>query len=485
MRLNYIFNALSLILIYIGIVILTPSVVALYYKDFASVMPFLSASLIAVFTGFLMKIKYPNKMGLNDIRKSEALFVVALSWIVFSLIAAIPYFFYGLSPLNCFFEAVSGITTTGATILTHFDYPKTMFFWRAMSQWLGGMGIIVLFTAILPQFAVAGRQMFFAEAPGPTEDKITPRIKHTATALWGVYIGLTLIEIVLLKIAGMPLFEAVCNSFATLSAGGFATNGQSILGYHSGFVIWIITFFMFLSSANFALQYKVFVKGKFNLLFKNEEFKLYAAILFFMSLFVALILYFDKMYPFLSSMREAFFQIVSMMSSTGFTSSDFQFWPAKAKVLVFAVMLIGGCAGSAGAGIKVVRLLFVFKYLKKEIKKILHPQAIIPIKLEGITLSRDVVHQMLTFIIFYYLIFLVSAIFVTIIENNIIVGLSGSITTLGNIGPGFEQIGPMGNYDSLQPITKVIFIGNMIVGRLELIPFIAMLHPDFWRIRAS
>ena len=234
MRISYIVNALSLIMMYIGIVLVAPALVAVYYHDFNSIFPFISAALISAGTGYLLRKIVPSSTqleNLNDIKKSEGLFIVAASWVIFALIAAIPYPFFNLSIINSLFEATSGITTTGATILTHFDYPKAFFFWRSFTQWIGGMGIIIMFIAVLPQFAVAGRQMFFAEAPGPTEDKFTPRVRNTASILWKLYLGLTILLICLLKLAGMPLFDAVCNSLSTMSAGGFSPHPHSIMGY--------------------------------------------------------------------------------------------------------------------------------------------------------------------------------------------------------------------------------------------------------------
>ena len=236
MRQNYLAYATGIILGYIGIVILVPIIAAVFYKEYTSIIPFLSAGLFAMLGGFLVKksIK-PDEIpeNLNDIKKAEALFIVASAWVIFGLIAAIPYLFYNLHPLNALFEAVSGITTTGATILTDFNYPHAFFFWRALTQWLGGLGIIVLFIAILPQFAVAGRQMFFAEAPGPIEDKFTPRIRNTASALWKIYTVITVILFILLVWANMPCFDALCTALTTLSAGRFSNNANSIMGYNS------------------------------------------------------------------------------------------------------------------------------------------------------------------------------------------------------------------------------------------------------------
>lgn len=483
MRLTYIFTSLRLILRCIAIVILAPIAVALYYGDYSSIMPFITPSVLCLLLSFSFKTRSNTFESLNDIKKSEALCVVALSWILFSLMGMIPYLFYGLSPINSLFEAVSGITTTGATILTSFDFPKAMFFWRSMSQWLGGMGIIVLFIAILPQFAVAGRQMFFAEAPGPTEDKITPRIRHTATAVWTIYLILTVLEIVCLKLAGMPLFDAFCNSFSTLAGGGFSPNPLSIQGYHSNLICWIISIFLFFAGANFALMYKVYLNKKISFALKDEEFITYACIVFAFSVVLALVLFFQNSFDVWDSITSAVFQVCSIITTAGFASSDFALWSLPAKLVLFLLLFCGACAGSAGGGLKVIRWMILFKYMKKEVAQIMHPNAVYPIKFNRSIVPVEVIKQIVAFIFFYFLIFALSALVISVLENNNIIGLTGSITTLGNVGPGFGPIGPMGSFDILHPVSKLICIFNMLVGRLELIPFLAMLHPDFWNIK--
>lgn len=483
MRLTYIFTSLELVLRCIALVILAPAAVALYYHDWNSIIPFVVASFISIILSFLFRKKSDTFESLNDIKKSEALCVVSLSWIIFCIIGAIPYLYYGLSPINSLFESVSGITTTGATILNTFDYPKTMFFWRALSQWLGGMGIIVLFIAVLPQFAVAGRQMFFAEAPGPTEDKITPRIRHTASAVWGVYIVFTILEIISLKLAGMPLFDSFCHSFATLAGGGFSCNSMSVLGYHSNLICWIMIFFMLIAGLNFALLYKVYMYRKPSLLFQDEEFRTYIGIILFFSIMIALVLFNKEAYSAINAITAGFFQVISVIITAGFVSVDYAKWCLTAKILLFCVFFFGACAGSAGGGLKVVRLIFLFKYLKREIAKILHPNAVYPIKINKTIVPVDVAQQILAFIFFYFLIFAISTILISIIDNNGAIGLSVSISTLGNIGPAFGHIGALGSFDVLHPISKCICIFNMLVGRLELVPFLAMLHPDFWNIK--
>lgn len=483
MRLTYIFTALVLVLRCIALVILAPAAVAIYYHDWNSIIPFVGASTLSIILSYILRKKSGSFESLNDIKKSEALCVVALSWICFGLIGMLPYLHFGLNPLNALFESISGITTTGATILTHFDYPKAMFFWRSMSQWLGGMGIIVLFIAVLPQFAVAGRQMFFAEAPGPTEDKITPRIRHTAGAVWTIYLLFTLIEIIFLKIAGMPLFDAFCNAFSTLAGGGFSPHPESIMGYHSNIICWIIIIFMFLAGVNFALLYKAYLNKAPLTLFKDEEFRTYTGIVFVFSLLIGIALFINNNYNVFDAFTAGIFQTLSVMITAGFASVDFNQWDVTAKILLFALFFVGACAGSAGGGLKVVRWLFLFKYMKREIAKILHPNAVYPLKINKAIVQPEVTQQIIAFIFFYFLLFGISALFITIIEHSTTTGLTGSIATIGNVGPAFGALGPMNNFDSLEPITKVICIVNMLVGRLELIPFLAMLHPDFWHIK--
>ena len=483
MRIHYILNALSLVLRYFALVIMFPVFVAIYYRDWFSVLPFVSAAAVTLLISLVIRNKRIKFDDLNDLKRTEGLAIVTFSWISFVLIAMIVYLFYGFTPINALFEATSGITTTGATILTDFSaYPRTMFFWRSFTQWIGGMGIIIMFIAILPQFAVAGRQMFFAEATGPVKDKITPRIKNTAITLWGVYILLTGAEIVCLKISGMGLFDSVCHSFSTIAAGGFSPNAESISNY-SPTVTWIMIVFMFLAGTNFALQYKVLFKGQFSKLFSNEEFRFYCGVIILISSLLAGALIINQHVDFVTSIRESLFQVISMLTSSGFATMDFAAWGTAEKVFLFTTAMIGACAGSAAGGIKAVRVLFAFKFLKREIAKLVHPQGIFTTKLDNKVVPNEIAEQILSFLVFYIVICVVTSIIATVIESDVVVGMSGAIASLGNIGPGFADIGPMNNFNDLHFATKLVFIFNMIVGRLELVPFLILLYPDVWKLR--
>ncbi len=479
-------NVLGIILVAFGTIMVVPIAVALFLREYQAILPFAVSLLIGVVLGVLCRWLGRFSRDFDSLSRLEGLLIVSLTWIVTAALAAIPYLFFGLSPIDAYFEAVSGITTTGATILGDFSlYPKTFFFWRSLTQWLGGMGIIVLFVAVLPQFSVAGRQLFFAEAPGPTEEKITPRIAHTAKALWLVYCLLTILEVLFLIYYGMPLFDAICNSFTTLAAGGFSPHARSIEGYNSNAIVWVITVFMFLAGGNFALQYRAFFQLRFKSLLINEEFRFYTVIVVAVSLCLTLALQVSGVDDFAANIRNSFFQVVSILTTTGFASVDFNLWAIPAKTILFTVMLVGGCAGSAGGGMKVVRVLFAMKYLKREVAQVVHPRAVFPVKIDRASVPADIQRQILGFLLFYVFILTISSLAVTMLENNMVTGLVGTAATLGNIGPGYGTIGPMGSFGELTGATKLIFIADMIVGRLELIPFLAMLHPDFWSLRKA
>ena len=485
MRLSYLAYTFSLAMMYFSFVLLIPIIPAIIFNEASAVLPFIVAGASALMLSITLRKIIPGASqikSVNDIKKSEGLCVVTFSWIFAGLFAMIPYLFFGISPINAFFEATSGITATGATIFSHFDYPKTLFFWRSFSQWLGGMGIIVLFIAILPQFAVAGRQLFFAEAPGPTEDKLTPRIKSTALSLWKIYFGMTILEILLLKFFGMDWYYAICHAFSSVSGGGFSPQAESLIGY-SNAIIWVICFFMFFAGASYNLQYRAWSKFNPLVLFKNEEFRTYFIIVIGLAILLASSLYLHSHYNVVESLTHSFFQICSVISTTGFCSVDFAAWDYTSKALLFIAMFSGSCASSAGGGIKIVRWLLVAKIMKSELAKILHPKAVYNIKVGKYSVPKDILYQTLMFVSFYLVILTLSAFLIAIIEQSTVIGISSAVSALGNIGPGLGKIiGPLGNYDSLNEISKFIIILDMYIGRLELIPFLVLFQKSIWTL---
>ena len=483
MRLTYLVYTLSLAMMYFSIVLLIPIIVALIYNESQAILPFIISGTSALLIGVTMRKLFPSTSQIktiNDIKKSEGLCAVTLCWIFAGIFASIPYLFFNLSPINAFFEGTSGITATGATILTNFDYPKALFFWRSFTQWLGGMGIIVLFIAILPQFAIAGRQLFFAETPGPTEEKFTPRIKNTASSLWKIYFGMTLLEIILLKFNGVTLFDSICHSFSSVSGGGFSPNPESLIG-NSYPVLWIVCFFMFCAGASYNLQYRAWTKFNPLVLFKNEEFKTYFIIIIGLSSLLVLSLLAHSNYNIQESITHAFFQISSLISSSGFCSVDFTNWDYSSKAILLLAMLAGSCASSAGGGIKIVRWLLILKIMKAELAKVLHPKAIYNIKIGKYSVTKDILYQTLMFVSFYLAILVISGFIIAILEQNTTVGISSAVSALGNIGPGLSKIiGPLGHYNNLHEVSKFIFTIDMYIGRLELIPFLILFQKELW-----
>ena len=486
MRLSYLAYTFSLSIMYFSVLLLVPILIALYYHETSAIFPFFFAATVAFLIAVTLKKIVPGASqvkNVNDIKKSEGICTVTFCWLLAGLLAAIPYMFFGFSFIDALFESTSGITTTGSTIFVDYNFPKALFFWRGFTQWIGGMGIIVLFVAILPQFAIAGRQLFFAEAPGPTEDKFTPRIRNTASALWKVYLGMTILEIVLLRINGMSGFNAMCHSFSSVSGGGLSPNSYSLVG-STNIILWIMAVFTFFGGASYNLQYKAWTKLNPLVLFKSEEFRVYFWITVGIGLLLALSLEIHEGYGVFNSLTHSFFNVCSVISSSGFCSVDFAKWDYVSKVLLFIAMATGSCASSAGGGIKIMRWLLIFKIMKTELTKVLHPKAVFNIKVENCTVPREILYQTLMFVSFYFAILICSTLVTAMIEKSTVIGLTGTVSSLGNIGPGLGNvIGPLGSYQSLNIWTKIIFIIDMFVGRLELIPFLVLFQKDLWSFK--
>jgi trk system potassium uptake protein TrkH len=456
---------------------LAPLAVALYYGERHDAAGFVIAAVAALVIGHLMRRVAEEP---EDLRRVEGMAIVAGTWLLVALLGAIPYLWVGVGAVDAVFESMSGLTTTGATIFTDFSqFGRGVFFWRSLTQWLGGLGVIALFVAILPRLAIGGRQLFFAEAPGPTDEKLTPQIRKTAAALWILYACLTAAEGIGLVLVGLPVYDAACHALTTLAAGGFSPNALSIQGYDNHAAEWVITAFMFLAGANFALQVRV-IRGRPWSLGRDLEFRAYAGLVLLASLACALVLWRDGS-SVIDAVRQSTFQVVSILTTTGYASVDFSLWSDQALIILFVLMFVGGCAGSAAGGPKVVRHVLIAQFTLQELKRVLHPRAVLPVKLGGRAVPDEVMRAVLVFFLFYLLVFALCAAIVVLLGADLVTGITASIATLGNIGPGFNLVGPMAHYGHLHPVSKVVLTAAMWIGRLEVLTVLAILRPEVWR----
>ena len=479
MRIGVVLRTTGAFLRYFSLTFAAPLLVSALYREWHEAIWFAAGGIMSAVGGELMI--HPKRQRPDDLKRVEGLAIVAGSWLLLAHAAAIPYVGAGMNPADALFESMSGLTTTGATIIRDFsDFGHGVFFWRALTHWLGGMGVIALFVAVLPRLGIGGRQLFFAEAPGPTDEKLTPQIRKTAAALWAVYALLTLAEIVALVAAGMPLFDSACNAMATLAAGGFSPHGLSIAGYGNPAAEWIVTVFMFLAGANFALHYRA-MRGDIGAFRRDEEFHAYTGIVV-LSTVLLLVFLRPEIPDLVDRLRAAAFQVLSILTTTGFATADFALWNDQAKLVLLVLMFIGGCAGSAGGGPKVVRHVLIARYTLIELRRTLHPHGVLPVKLGGRVVPDDVMRSVLVFFLFYLLVFAITTTIVIALGTDIMTGLTASIACLGNIGPGFGPVGPMGHYGDLHPLSKIVLTAAMWIGRLEVLTVLALLRPEVWRM---
>jgi trk system potassium uptake protein TrkH len=413
----------------------------------------------------------------------EGFAVVTLGWALFGIVGALPYFFAGATPtfIDAVFESLSGFTTTGATILTDIEaLPRSLHLWRSLTHWMGGMGIIVLSLAILPMLGVGGMQLFKAEVPGPTTDRLSPRIQDTAKLLWGVYVGLTAVEIVLLMFGGMDWFDATCHSFATLATGGFSTKNASVAGFDSAYIDYVITLFMFLAGVNFALHY-AWIAGKPLRMFKNEEFRWYTTITVAATIVLMIANWGGTYDSVADNLRYSVFQSVSILTTTGFGTADYELWPYLCQVLLILMMFIGGSAGSTGGGAKVSRMVLIVKHATVQMWRLIHPRGVRRVKLDGHAVPEDVLQSILGFFALYLAVTGVASMVMGGLGVEPVTAVASVIASIGNIGPGLGGVGPTDNYAHLPQLGKVVLSFCMLMGRLEIFTVLALLYPGFWR----
>jgi trk system potassium uptake protein TrkH len=442
--------------------------------------PLLLSGLATIFIGFILLITH--RKAPSGLTKREGFIIVTSSWIMMSLFGALPFYLNGYitNYTDAFFETISGFTTTGATILPDVEgMPKGLLFWRSITQWLGGMGIIVLSLAILPFLGIGGMSLFMAEAPGPTSNKLHPRIIAAAKRLWGIYALLTAIETVLLLGGGMNLLDALSHAFATMATGGFSTHNASIAAF-SPYIQYVIMVFMLLAGTNFTLHYMA-LQGKLKDVFRNEEYRYFLLIIFGFATFLGLKMFFDTNLSFETTMRHTFFQVISIVTTTGFITSDYLLWPGNLWVIIFLLMFVGGSAGSTGGGIKVMRILLIFKNSFLEFKRIIHPNAIIPVRFNRSSVQPQVTYKIQAFFMFYIFIFGLSTLILNITGLDFKTAIGASAATLGNIGPGIGGVGPVENYATIPVIAKWFLSFLMLLGRLEIFTVLILLSPNFWK----
>lgn len=419
-----------------------------------------------------------------DIRVREGFAVVTFGWLVCGLLGAVPFRLSGQIPrlTDAIFESVSGFTTTGATILTDVEAcSSATLLWRSLTHWLGGMGIVLLAVAVLPLLGVGGMQLYRAEVPGPVPDKLTPRIRETARRLWGVYVLLTATEALLLLLAGLGPLDAVCHALATMATGGFSTRDASVGAYGAPAVEWIVILFMLLAGTNFSLHFLA-LSGRFGAYRRDDEWRFYIWTLLGATAVILVALVPAAVYPRLGdAVRYALFQAVSICTTTGFTTSDYTLWPPVAHAVLLLLMAVGGCAGSTGGGIKVMRILVLLKHAKIELRKLIHPRAVTALWFNGRVLPPGLPANVLAFFLLYVLILATGVVALTLGGRDLVTAVGATAATLGNIGPGLGQVGPACNYAALLDWEKWLLIAFMIVGRLEIYTVLVLLLPDAWR----
>ncbi|MEG0391652.1 MAG: potassium transporter TrkG [Anaerovoracaceae bacterium] len=471
----------GILFIITGFAMLLPLMVALFYGEIDCIKAFSLVLIPSFILGILItKTIRPSK---KQLKLRDGYIIVSLSWLLLSAISAFPYVIQGCIPnfIDAFFETCSGYSTTGSSILTDVEaLPKSMTFWRLFAHWIGGMGILVFAVALLPALGISGQTIVKAETPGPMLSKITPKMSDTARALYSIYLGFTLLETLLLMLGGLSLFDALVHSFATVGTGGFSSYNSSIAAFDSAYVEWIIALFMILSGVNFNL-YFLSLKGGIKSLIQDAEFKLYLFIIAASTLLITLSLYFTNTFgSVLTAFRYATFQCASIITTTGFATNDFNLWPTFCTMILFCLFFVGGCSSSTGGGIKAIRILVLLKQIKRTIALRLHPNAMVTIKIGNRRLPSDTVQGISSFFFLYLFTLFTVSILVSLDGYDVVTSFSATASCLGNIGPGFNQVGPTMNFSIFSPPIKLLLSLTMIIGRLELFTFFMLFSRKFW-----
>jgi len=454
-----------------------PLVTAVIFSE--PVMPFIGTLVVAGGCGGALI--WVHRVHDRRLRPRDGFLVVTGAWLVASLIGALPYLLSGsLAPVDAIFESVSGITTTGSTVVADITaLSRSLVLWRSMSQWLGGMGIILFTIAILPLLGIGGMQLFKAEVPGPVADKVQPRLANTARSLWGIYVGLTAAEWLLLKLAGLSTYEALCHAFTTLATGGFSTRNQSVGEFASPAVEWIVIFFMLMAGINFVLHYKIIV-GRGREVLRDSELHYFLGVVVVGTLLFTTTVH-EQGSSFFETVRTAAFQTVALLTTTGYVTADFEVWPHVAQMAVLILLVLGGMSGSTGGGIKSLRTLLAVRSLRVTLHRLIHPHAIRPVKYGGAVVADNVLSGIWAFLTAYMLLALLGAAVVAAHGYDVMTSLTASLTAIGNVGPGLGQVGAYDNFAHLPALVKLVLSVLMLFGRLEIFTILALMSREFWR----
>ncbi|MBO8158419.1 TrkH family potassium uptake protein [Thermosyntropha sp.] len=476
-RKEVILNYIGKILIIIGISMLTAIIWAVYYNE-NEIWSILISSAITIATGLVLSFIYRNN---NELNYREGFAVVSLGWLSASLFGSLPFVFSGYFPTfaDAFFETISGFTTTGASVLKDIEaLPYSLLFWRSLTQWLGGMGIMALFIAIIVSMGVRANQIFRAEVPGPISEKISPRIRETAKLLWITYVIISAVLFILLSTFGMNIFDAMCHTFTTMATGGFSTKNQSI-AFYSPVIQWIIIIFMFIAGANFSLYYFAFKNRTLKNFYYNTEFRFYVYIVLGAAFLVFIALnHYSGMEE---RIRTTLFQVISILTTTGFATSDYEKWGSLGQTVILLLMFIGGCAGSTAGNVKVGRYIIILKRAKIELEQMLHPKALISLRFGDKVLSNSLIINVLQYFFLYIFLIFTGTLILGSMGVDILTSFTACVSCMGNIGPGFGMVGPVENYADIPYIGKYVLSILMLLGRLEIYPALILFMPKYWK----
>jgi trk system potassium uptake protein TrkH len=481
MRWNYVFYMVGILTFFLGVLMAVPLLCGLFFND-SSVVPLMKSMAITTTVGAVLYVCCRGPRT-EYISQREGMAIVAIGWTAVGLFAALPFYWSGVFDVfvDAFFESVSGFTTTGASVMTDIEaVPKGLLLWRSLIQWLGGMGIIVLSVAILPFLGVGGMQLYKAEVPSPVPDKLKPRISDTAKVLWKVYALMSLAELLMLLIGGMGFYDSLCHTLTTLPTGGFSTKNLSMAHYNSVYFDVVVMIFMVLAGINFSLHYQ-FLKGNSLAFWKDSECRFFLAAVIVLTLVVSFNIHGAVYQSIGDSLRFGSFQVISIVTTTGFATADYNQWPPMSKLIILLCMFLGASAGSTGGGMKCMRIMCCFKYCYKELFNLLHPHAVTTVKIGGKTVSDDVIRGILGFLALYVGIFVLCSVLLAGMGVDLVTSISAVAASIGNIGPGFNLVGPVGNYAEIPAMGKWLLIWCMLLGRLEIYTVIIFLVPEFWR----